>query len=302
MAEGEGSVATLEPVNIAPPGQATPETVEAAIPEQVVADTPDAADSDTPEEQEGPNLEGLTDDQLAELPQVKSLLARREQSAQDRARMAEQQRAIEQGAVAFDNQAKETTEQAMGQTVQSLLAKNKAWAQMYADGREGVDSPAPPLAVIKDDLTKYAQQADTLGQLRMVNAATAALMDQNWYGKTLSKDELAWRDEARGNWKIFWERHNALIEAAAINQYEAKQAEAARKGAKGEADVANLQANARERATQPQPTRVAGGTASGLPTTMVEADAAYNAGRINHEQYKQYREKFSLGAAPGGRG
>lgn len=56
------------------------------------------------------------------------------------------------------------------------------------------------------------------------------------------------------------------------------------------------------RASETVPTQVSGVPGQAIRvTSMSDADRAYSDGQIDHRMYKQYREQFGLGAAPGGR-
>ena len=152
----EGNVAVLEPVNIEPVEEATSETAEAALAETVVADAPEQTAESEPAASP-PNLEGLTDEQVRELPQVKSLLARNEQSLRDQATAAERERLQVQANEEFERVARTVT-------AENIQRERNTLALAIQEAVEGGKD-------LKDVLPALNQSVNRLG-----NAATVQLV------------------------------------------------------------------------------------------------------------------------------
>lgn len=85
----------------------------------------------------------------------------------------------------------------------------------------------------------------------------------------------------------------AVLENDAPEQAKKLAGELAQKS-KTAAQVRDAKAGDRERANAEQLTTIAGGNGKASVSSMNDADREYNAGRINHDEYKTFRKKFGV--------
>lgn len=326
MAEAESAV--MDPPVTGAPAEAT-EAFAPAESEQpgIAADPegePETTDSVT--EVESP-LAGKPLEEVENDPIVKELLEKKLQAKEASVRESERQRRENEIQAAREQEAQQqyhqrlqaTSQQAQANLANGFLSEVSAAAKRYEKGE------ADSLEVSPQRVSQYLAQADMNGRVVFTQAiydrANAWLSDpENGYGGMQFPPEFVRNFEAAKAQT----RPDALLDAwtniVAAGEYQRLHADPFKgmaeeqiaqlpavksllaKVASGELAVEGVKAAVRTRAERPGPTNVSGGSAAGLPTTMGEADAAYNANRITHEQYKQYRERFELGSNPGGKG
>lgn len=293
MPDGEGTAAVLDAPPAAPsveaPPPSAPETVSLEAPETSIGTAPDSATT------AASPFEGKTDEEIAALPEVDKILkdriARVEESNR---RKAENERSAAIAQARMDSAVR--------------VRQGHAWRELSRlvtdamnNGAETVDGQG--FNVVLSQLDAYA----TTSALQHIVEDDNQVLERDFPGwvvpgpLTEAYAQAAARNDLQ---KLAQARRDIWEQAVLDKKLAAKEAELERKFAervKAEATASSTQAGTAARQAQGGPTNVATGAAARAITTEAEANRAYNAGEISHEQYRTLRTQFGVGAEPGGR-
>lgn len=276
-----------EPVDTAalevetPPALEQPETLTSDAPETELEEAPETAQESA--KSWADHLADVDEDELVNNDRIKSILARREESTRRRIERDQQLRAGQsqqaQATLTYLMQRLESGDitgpqfrQAAAQVYQAAEYANKVeLAQKLPDALMGNYKIPLEYREKATDL-KASAPGDIDGYLRILVEGAVASERGTTRLKDVPEGSPLHKD----------------IQAEVTKRFEAELRAA------GVATQPRLQ-------TPPQTPR--GGNSAGNQSinSMIEADKAFNEGRIKLPEYKQYRERFGVARAPGGR-